>query len=179
MPVRLRPIHFLCVQGVPAETLAKLLELKADPNGAKRGGGASWPPLGVLCYSGPASRDLVESAQVLLDYKADVNQRCQPEDFGRFLELTCRLYRCCSRKPPAMVEQTSNVSSTALGFSAMFDCEDLAIFLLRARADPEIRNNRGLRPVDVAVGQSMQQLLTARPTAECCVALPELVAARF
>ena len=41
----------------------------------------------------------------------------------------------------------------------MYGCEDLTVFLLEARADTEIRNHRGLRPVDIAKTHAVKQLI--------------------
>ncbi|CAJ1445102.1 unnamed protein product [Effrenium voratum] len=134
-----RPIHNLCTEGAELRAIDKLLELRADPNGGK-GGAASVPPLATLCTAGCGA---LESAQRLLDQKADVNQRCQPAGRFRTLELSCRAVGLCRGAPGIFVNIFSNISTTPLGSCAMTDQKDLATFLLLARADPEIPNNRG------------------------------------
>ena len=149
-----------------------------DPRASGRpqrweGRGGSIPALGMLATAAAAGHEVLGSAQLLLDYKADVNQRCQPEDIARFIELMCRAYGFCKRDPPVIVKLLSDVSTTALGSCALNDAVELAKFLLHARADATIRNNRGLRPVDLAVSQQMRQLLSAPAHFEvpwCCPA---------
>ena len=170
----MRPIHNLCTEGA-SEAIATLLELQADPNGG-RGGGASFPPLGMLAFASAAGNNVLGTAQLLLDYKADVNQRCQPEDMYRFMELISRAYGQCSREPPLLVRLLKDVSTTALGICSIFDSKELATFLLHARADPEIRNNRGLRPVDLAVSEQMRRLLQPQALPACSYVPSQLVA---
>ena len=156
----MRDLGVLCAQGAPQEVIGKMLELRADPNGGK-GGAGSLPALGMLATAEAAGQEVLGSAQLLLDYKADVNQRCQPKDIARFIELMCRAYGFCKRDPPVIVKLLSDVSTTPLGSCALNDAVELAKFLLHARADTTIRNNRGLTPVDLAVSQQMRQLLSA------------------
>ncbi|CAJ1348708.1 unnamed protein product, partial [Effrenium voratum] len=101
----------------------------------------------------------LESAQLLLDQKADVNQRCQPAGRFRTLELSCRAVGLCRGAPGIFVNIFSNISTTPLGSCAMTDQKDLATFLLLARADPEIPNNRGQRAADLVVSRQMRELL--------------------
>ena len=153
-----KPIHALCILGAPANALAMLLALRADPNGGT-GGAATIPPLGLLATEA-ANGNMFELAQLLLDKKANVNQRCEPEGVCRMLELAARGVQLCSRGEPGLpVRVFSNMSTTALGFCALYDRVELADFLLQARADPEIRNHRGLRPIDLALSERMRQTL--------------------
>ena len=156
LSARLAPVHRLCHedQSSNLDALNMLLHLRADPNGE---GGGAVPPLSVLAMSGSCD---IEAARLLLDAKADVNRKFQPEDANRFLEITTRAYGFCNRKSGVVVRFFSNISTTALGNCAVFDNAELAKFLLQARADPTIRNNRGLRAMDLANSQSMRQLLS-------------------
>ena len=52
-----------------------------------------------------------------------------------------------------------DVSTTPLGWCALGDNEGLMTLLLRARADPEIRNLRGKRPVDICQSEKMRAIL--------------------
>eukprot|EP00439_Symbiodinium_sp_Y106_P080999 s466_g19.t2 len=141
--------------GAPPEALAKLLELRADVHGNPGGS----PPIAFLAFWGNSNPNLIESAEVMLAHKAKVNCVFEPEGIWRSIELACRAYTCCSRKPPGIVHMFSNFSTNSLGFSAMYGCEDLTVFLLEARADTEIRNHRGLRPVDIAKTHAVKQLI--------------------
>ena len=152
------PIHFVASVGAPCEVLARLLELRAHVHGA-RGGLAGQSPLHSIAFSGDSSNDLI-NAQLLLQKAADVNQSFQPQGVFRGLELMARAYSQCVGKPGAVVRITSNQSTTALGCCALVDNEGLLVFLLRARADPEIRNNRGLRAIDMTSSQRIRAILT-------------------
>ena len=153
-----RPIHFVSAVGAPCEVVARLLELRADVHGGS-GGLAGQSPLHSIAFSGDSSNDLM-NAQLLLQKAADVNQSCQPQGVFRVLELMTRAYSQCVRKPGAVVRVTSNQSTTALGSCALLNNEGLLVFLLRARADPEIRNNRGLRAIDMTSSQRIRAILT-------------------
>ena len=77
----------------------------------------------------------------------------------RNIELMSRAYRQCCREPSLVLRVLTDLSTTALGWSVMFDNEEFMVFLLRARADPEIKNNRGLRPLDFAKSERLRRIL--------------------
>lgn len=52
-----------------------------------------------------------------------------------------------------------DLSATPVGCCALYDNERMLVFLLRAGADKEIKNNRGKRPVDVARTERIRLIL--------------------
>ena len=105
----------------------------------------------------------METAQLLLQSRANINQVCQDEGMCRVLELMSRAYsQCCSLRgieTGALVSFFRDISTTPLGWCVIMEAEELLTFLLRARADPEIRNNRGLRPIDFARSERIRVIL--------------------
>ncbi|CAK9099320.1 Ankyrin-2 (ANK-2) (Ankyrin-B) (Brain ankyrin) (Non-erythroid ankyrin) [Durusdinium trenchii] len=145
---QLCPIHSVAAFGAPCEVLATLLELRADVTGG-RGGFASASPLHFIAFCGDSPNEL-RSAQLLLESRADMNQVCQPEGLlARSVQWISQAYSKCCSKPSAVVRWLRDVSSTPLGWCVTFENEDYLAFLLRAGADPEVRNSRGLRPIDM------------------------------
>ena len=69
-----------------------------------------------------------------------------------------------------MVRWFRDVSSTPLGWCVTFENEGYLAFLLRAGADPEVRNSRGLRPIDMAGAERIRGVFQ-QPTLH--VDLPE------
>ncbi|CAE7334730.1 unnamed protein product [Symbiodinium sp. CCMP2592] len=153
------PLHTMCMNAAEPETLAKILELRADPNGDPDGS----QPLAMLGVWGNSNIYLIESAQLLLRKKADVNKVFETVGIWRIIELGCRAYGLFSRKPPMMVKVFGNFTTNCLGWAAMYGCEDLAVFLLQARADTEVRNHRGLRPIDLSKTAFMRRLIAEPP----------------
>ena len=155
------PLHTLVMSGAPMAAIARLLELRAEPNGhhGKKGGSA---PLGFLSVFGNADPELVQKAQLLLDWKADINRKHEPEGIWRAIELACRAYSI-ARPPPFAVHVFANMSTSPLGMSCLYGCEDLALFLLEAKADPELLNHRKLRPIDLAKSEKLRRSLLAPP----------------
>ena len=153
---RYLPIHFMAASGAPCQVLTRLLELRADVHGG-RGGLSSASPLHNLAY-GVDYRDVFTSAQLLLKSRADINQVCQPEGMMRSFELAARAYAHCGQTSN-LIHAFRNISTTPLGWCAIFGNEDLLIILLSARADPLIRNNRGLRPIDIARSEKIRRVL--------------------
>ncbi|CAK9021363.1 unnamed protein product [Durusdinium trenchii] len=152
------PLHVAASFGAPCQVLARMVELKADVLGG-RGGLASASPLHPLAFSGDSNNNLL-SAQLLLQSRADMNQVCQPEGISRSVELILRAYnRCCRGEPNALLRFVTNNSTTPVGWSVIFDNEGLLTLLLAARADPELRNHRGLRPIDFARSERMRAIL--------------------
>eukprot|EP00438_Fugacium_kawagutii_P005921 Skav229271 [mRNA] locus=scaffold952:195753:197462:- [translate_table: standard] len=152
------PIQAMAAFGVPTAVLARMVELRADLRGRPGGLGNS-SALHHLAASGGSSNDL-RSAQLLLSSRADIHQICKPKGPARAMELLARSYCRWGRGEPAAIAKfLANVSTTPLGWCSIYDNEALLIFLLRARADPEIRDNRGLRPVDFASSNNIQRIL--------------------
>ena len=153
------PLHLVALFGAPSEVVVKLLELRADVGGG-RGGMASESPLHCVAFSGDSNNDL-RSAQLLVDHKANVNQVVRAEGTAKVMEWLCRAYsQIPSAVPGATVKLFRDLSATPLGHCAICNNEGLLTFLLRARADPEIRNHRGKRPMEIATAQRIQQILT-------------------
>lgn len=154
------PIHATAATGAPCDVVTKLLELQAELHGGK-GGLASASPLHLIALCGDSGNEL-RMTQLLLKSRADINQVCQPEGFMRKAELVSRAYSHCRRnrrEPNLLVQYFRDSSTTLFCWSVIFSNDGLLAFLLRARADPEIRNNRGLRPIDFATSTRIQQIL--------------------
>eukprot|EP00438_Fugacium_kawagutii_P003791 Skav211104 [mRNA] locus=scaffold3323:12503:16167:- [translate_table: standard] len=132
------PIHMLAGFGAPCEVFARIIELKADLHG------------------GSDSKNTLNTAQLLLESHADINQRPKVEGICRNIELMSRAYsQCCSLRG-TQAGPTVNFFS---GWCVLLETEELLVFLLRARADPEIRNNRGKRPIDFARSDRLRSIL--------------------
>ena len=108
----------------------------------------------TFAFWGDSDNDL-RNAQLLVDNKADVNQRCRPEGMFKAIELMARVSSRCARRSSTLVHFLSNLSATPLGWCTMFGNDGLLTFLLRERADPEIRNSRGLRAIDIATSEPL------------------------
>jgi len=163
--------RFLPLQGVaslyaPCEVLQALLDLRANVHGGSRGFASMSPlhPLTQNTVRADPSNDL-KSAQLLLENRADVNQVLHPEGAMRSIELMSRAYcRVHWGKPSLAMRLMRDGSTTPLGWSAIFGNEHMLTFLLRARADPDIPNNRGLRPIDMAPESSRIREILQNPS---------------
>ena len=126
----------------------------------------SWDDPSVFCalpHLGDDSKNTLNTAQLLLESGANINQVCQAEGICRSIERVSRACgQCCGLKgmeAPAAVSYLGNITTTPLGWCVLLEAEELLTFLLRARADPEIRNNRGLRPIDFARSDGIRTIL--------------------
>ena len=109
--------------------------------------------------SGDSDNDL-RSAQLLLENRADINQVVKPQGVMKMFELIYRAYGCCCRSEPSIIARAMmDLSTTPVGCCALYDNERLLIFLLRAGADKEIKNNRGKRAVDIARSENLRAIL--------------------
>ena len=142
------PLLGAAAVAAPFEVHQKLLDLRADVSGG-RGGIGDLSPLCALAFSGDSPANL-ESALLLLDRRADINHVCRPQGIFKVFELltrACCWFRC---EPYELAMVFSNITSTPLGCCSMLDNEGLLTLLLSASADPEIKNSRGYRPIDLA-----------------------------
>eukprot|EP00438_Fugacium_kawagutii_P018832 Skav221702 [mRNA] locus=scaffold1494:466045:466809:+ [translate_table: standard] len=155
------PINNVVNWGAPCKVVARMIELQANVCGG-RGGLGSATALHSLAYAGDSENSL-DIAQLLLESRANINQVCQPEGVCRIIGLMSRAYgQCCQLQrieAGASVNFFSDISTTPLGWCVIMENEGLLTFLLRARADPEIKNNRGLRPVDFARSDRLRTIL--------------------
>eukprot|EP00438_Fugacium_kawagutii_P022739 Skav234321 [mRNA] locus=scaffold3847:74899:77434:- [translate_table: standard] len=155
------PIHLLAGLGAPCEVVARIIELKADVHGGRAGLGSA-SPLHSVADAGD-SRNRLKTAQLLLESRANINQVCRAEGFYRGIELMLRAYgqfcRIRGTEAGAGVRFLMDHSTTPLGWCVLLEDEEVLTFLLRARADPEIRNNRGLRPIDFARSDRLRTIL--------------------
>eukprot|EP00438_Fugacium_kawagutii_P023289 Skav226226 [mRNA] locus=scaffold1218:235260:238867:- [translate_table: standard] len=150
------PIHSLVGHGAPCEVVTRMIELQANVHG---GGQGLASPLHSLAYAGD-SKNTLQIAQILLENRANINRAYQPEGIPRTIELICRAYgRLPGVEAGTVVNFFREMSTTPLGWCVMMENEGLQIFLLRARADPEIRNSRGLRPIDFARSERIRAIL--------------------
>ncbi|CAE7499500.1 unnamed protein product [Symbiodinium natans] len=156
---RNRPIHNMTSFGPPCEVVAKLVELRANLHGSTEGL-SSMSPFCALATQGDCSPNDLRIAQLFIDSKADINQRLQPEGMSRAMEMVGRAYCRFSRGDPGILARFfKDCSTTGLGWCAILNNDGLLTFLLHARADPEIRNNRGLRPIDFAASERIRSIL--------------------
>ena len=67
--------------------------------------------------------------------------------FFRVLHMICQAYSYC-RPEPGIFARVFRHVRTPLGFCALLDNHGLSAFLIRSQADPEIRGDAGLRPIE-------------------------------
>eukprot|EP00438_Fugacium_kawagutii_P030361 Skav223244 [mRNA] locus=scaffold2231:432416:433837:+ [translate_table: standard] len=148
---RYPPLQGVASLYAPCEVLQALLELRANVLGGS-GGFASMSPLHALSHNTVSAEpgNELKSAQLLMEHRADVNQVLQPEGLMKSVELMTRAYCRLASQPSGIMRLMRDASATPLGWAVICDNERMTTFLLHARADPEIRNNRGLRPIDFA-----------------------------
>lgn len=150
-PLWISPLTSAACFGAPVEALAKLVEARADVNLCS--GGAGLPVLAGIAMSRICPH-AVETAELLVKARADVDLRFQPGGPFRALELISRGYaKVTMRKEiPFALKWFGEVTSgsTALGVACFCGNEDMVEFLLLASADPDSRNNRGHTPVQLA-----------------------------
>ncbi|CAE7209282.1 unnamed protein product [Symbiodinium pilosum] len=103
--------------------------------------------------------DTVEAASLLLNARADANAKLDRSAFFRAAEMACRLKSRLSTDTPVMVRYMAECSSSALGHAIFHGSEHLVSFLLAARGDPELPNNRGHTPLQLTRHHGIFQIL--------------------
>ncbi|CAE7266858.1 unnamed protein product [Symbiodinium necroappetens] len=141
------PLQVAIGEQAPLPVIAKLLELRANVNGgeAGTGGAGNVSPLGLLSFGFEENPDLIETAQLLLDKRANVNQVAQLQGLPRIMELTSRAVASYRRNSSEFVKCTSAWGSSPLGYCVVMECEELLAFLCTHEPIP------GFRKVEAAV----------------------------
>jgi len=156
------PLAVACCKLAPVGVVARLLELRADPN-LSQGGESASPLMGVAYYTKGLSRYAVEVAGLLAQARADVNQAQRASGVWRFAELVCRASQRCG-KDSALIRYFAENSSTPLGLAAYYANEPMISFLLSARADVNHRNHRGHTPLMLAAKGQTSHLFFPGPS---------------
>ncbi|CAE7418562.1 ANKRD50 [Symbiodinium sp. CCMP2592] len=154
-PSMCSPLATLAGRGAQPEAVATLIALRAEVNCK------GCTPLTTLAFMFQGHTHALDTAQVLLDAKADVNLPPTTSTPFRVLEQMARAYSAVSKEPPFLVKFFSNSSSTPLGYASLCGNVEYVDFLLRARADPQKRNRHGRTPLELAkfddVGRSFER----------------------
>lgn len=143
-PFGMPPLSACILRPLEPEGLSIMIESRAEPNcGA---GMYSLSPLSTATtFPGlPHGREIIH---LLLGARADVNYR---EGFYRPLGLLARLLCNLQRRPSALLRGIAGCGgSTPLYIAAWFGNPEAVNLLLQARADPELRNDRGVGYLEV------------------------------
>ncbi|CAJ1347634.1 unnamed protein product [Effrenium voratum] len=147
-----------CGVAAPTSVIASLLEHKAQVN-PPGGGLGSKHPLSGVAYQSSVSSNALEVAKLLLDARADVNIQYRSTGVWRAGEFACRSALRLRGRGSAVVHFMAEWSTTPLGMACFFGCDELVELLLSARANPEIPNERGRTPIDLARSKSTLELI--------------------
>ncbi|CAE7213628.1 ANKRD50, partial [Symbiodinium natans] len=150
-PSKCSPLSTLTGRGAQPKAVATLIALRGDVN--NRG----CTPLTTLAFMYQGHMHALETAQVLLDAKADVNLAPTNSALFNVLEGLARAYTTVAKEPPFLVKFFSNASSTPLGYASLCGNVEYVDFLLQARADTQKRNKRGQTPIDLAKSENVSR----------------------
>ncbi|CAK9064662.1 unnamed protein product [Durusdinium trenchii] len=153
------PVLALASGESPPEVIAKLLQSRASPNAPGRSSGLGMSPLSFLAITANSNPHALPIAQLLVAATADLNAQVRCGGIFRALELLSRAYLQIATPRSVLMMAMAEQSTTPLGFACLFDCQQLVNFLLDARADAEVRNSRGHRPIDLVQSQEIAQVL--------------------
>mmetsp|Transcript_43612 Transcript_43612/g.69174 ORF Transcript_43612/g.69174 Transcript_43612/m.69174 type:complete len:615 (+) Transcript_43612:59-1903(+) len=149
----LTPLTAMCGLGAPPRAVQKMLDLKAEVNPTE----AVVTPLAYLAMFYGQNPWGTETLQLLLRAKADINQCCKPAPTP-----AKRCLAACTRRKvvrqPTPFELLGRLGTTPLGVASHFGDEDLVRELLTMKADPQIRNTDGLRPVELAQNHRVKEM---------------------
>ncbi|CAE7817443.1 unnamed protein product [Symbiodinium sp. CCMP2456] len=145
------------IRGGDTKTCAKLLELRADVSDSD--GGLGQTPLQYLLLSYSDNAEGLETAKKLVKARADVNKRGKSGGVFRPLTVACRTIKLARKNPSLLVSYMAEMSTTALGTACYYGIPEMVKFLLAARADLDIRNDRGRPAYALARHESIQEIL--------------------
>lgn len=142
----------------PASVVAKLIEHRAEVDPPCRGVLSPHPlaNLGVWACSNPYC---LETAQLLLDAKSDINIQQEAKGVFKAIEMINRTRLRLFGSNSALVQFFAEWTTTPLGFACFYGCDEYVEFLLRHDADPNKTNARGKTPFQLARGQSVVKII--------------------
>ncbi|CAJ1334481.1 unnamed protein product [Effrenium voratum] len=142
-----------------AEAVQALLDARCDPDESKTGFG----PLHALPMYGRSNSQLLEVAQVLIDARADVNMRAYPSStvfmlYSAYAKLHARIVGL-EGLSGFQLKLAVLPGCTPLAVAAIMGEEPLIKLLLDVQADPNIPNDQGDAPKDLALALGRTNLL--------------------
>lgn len=160
-PLQVPVLALASGESVRPEVIAKLLELRADPNPPQRGGLGIKQPLSFLAINAKSHAFALETAKVLLEARSDVNLRCSAGALFYSVEMCSRLLVrvAPSGRVSTLTKYMAEWSMTPLGAASLFAQEEFVELLLAYKGDPTIRNARGKLPLDLAKSVRTRKLL--------------------
>lgn len=161
-PTFVSPLTACCSRSSPASVISKLIEYRAEVNPESKGF-CSPQPLAALAGWSAVNPHCLESARLLLEARSDVNLQAKAKGVFWSLEMLSRA-RMRLGSSSLLAQVFAEWTTTPLGFACLYGGDEYAEFLLRARADPHIRNARGHTAFDLARTQNVLKVLEGSQT---------------
>ena len=156
---RVSPLTLACARATPPSVIATLLKHGAHANPSECAL-ASAHPLSSLGSRASMGGYCLEVAALLLEARADANIQYRSSGAWRAGELMCRvIVRVAGGRAPPLVHMFAEWSTTPLGFACFNGADELVQLLLDARADPDVMNERGNTPFQLARSRSVLKVL--------------------
>eukprot|EP00438_Fugacium_kawagutii_P029089 Skav220677 [mRNA] locus=scaffold384:62953:65724:+ [translate_table: standard] len=160
------------------EVIAKLLEYRASPEGPQVSGLGTAQPLALLCVNANSNTHANAIAELLLEARADVNQRGSATGLFYGLELANRAYLQVAPGTSgrsSLMEFIAEWSTTPLGVASMLGRSQLVQRFLDAKGDVNVKNARGHTPLQLARTEQVKQIFQRHlGTADAADGLPQL-----
>ncbi|CAJ1337804.1 unnamed protein product [Effrenium voratum] len=157
------PLSAACENAAPRSVLLSLLKHRACVNPIKSGV-ASVHPLACLAMR-PANSNNLELAKLLLDARADANMQYRTSGIWRAAELlSLARVKIFGPMTPRITNFILEWSTTPLGVACFFGFDEMVKLLLDAEADPEIPNDRGHTPLQLAESTSVLNIIRHHQT---------------
>ena len=156
-PTYVSPLALCCSRVAPASVIKALIEYRANVNPESKGL-CSPQPLASLAGWSAVNPHVFESARLLLEAKSDVNMQVKAKGIFWCVEMISRARLRLGSKS-VLAQVFAEWTTTLLGFACFFGGDEYAAFLLDNGADPELRNSRGHKPLDLARMRKVADLL--------------------
>lgn len=146
-----------------AATVKTILDAGYDPNSTNAedsGTCLGHTPLHNLAIHSRDNPEVIESAKLLLAYRANVNARVTPSGLAKLGSALAQIYGKVKKKPSRQVQHLAALPGlTPLGVVAWSGHQELAELLLEHHADLSIANEQGFAPLELARGWEQSHLI--------------------
>jgi len=174
-PLKVPAIALASGESTPPEVIAKLLELRASPNGPAVSGLGIAQPLSFVAVNAKSNPHAVQVAKLLLEARADVNQQCSASGIFFGVEVFSRCYIQVAQPRSMFMFAAANWSTSSFGVACLFGGIELVELCLDAKGDVNLKNSRGKTPLDLARSAEVRELLIhQRRTSSHSGEMPEL-----
>ena len=154
--VRASALDGCCYRQVPPSVVQRLIEHRAHVSNEQ---GVCISPLCMLVFHAHGNPLWKESADLLLEAKANPNTKMKMDGALKAARMMCRCWMAVTKEQPMIAKIVGNGDTTPLGLAAIMGAETMVEYLLAKGAQVHVKNSRQKTILHLASTNQIQEQL--------------------